>query len=87
MSWLVFDLHGSVVALCPSGSSTLSDAYRFDGWGQQVASAGSATSPWRYRGLLNVGSDALTGALLDMAARHYSPQLGVLNPRRRVGFG
>jgi RHS repeat-associated protein len=84
VSWLVFDLHGSVVALCPSTGSTLSDAYRFDGWGQQIASAGSATNPWRYRGLLNVGSDALTGALLDMAARHYSPQLGVFTQQDSV---
>ena len=34
VSWLVVDLHGSVVALCPAGSSTISDAYRFDGFDQ-----------------------------------------------------
>jgi YD repeat-containing protein len=75
LSWLVFDLHGSVVALAnPSG--TLTDAYRFNGWGEQVASAGSVANPWRYRGLLNIGPDSSTGALLDMAARDYSPHLG-----------
>ncbi|HET9851991.1 MAG TPA: RHS repeat-associated core domain-containing protein [Candidatus Limnocylindrales bacterium] len=84
VSWLLFDLHGSVVALCPAGSSTLSDAYRFDGWGQQVASAGTAVNPWRYRGLLNIGSDALTGALLDMNARDYSPQLGTFTQQDSV---
>jgi RHS repeat-associated protein len=75
LAWLVFDLHGSVVALAnPSG--TLTDAYRFNGWGEQVASAGSVANPWRYRGLLNIGADSGTGALLDMAARDYSPHLG-----------
>jgi RHS repeat-associated protein len=75
VSWLVFDLHGSVVALANT-SGTLTDAYRFSGWGEQVASAGSVANPWRYRGLLNIGPDAGSGALLDMAARDYSPHLG-----------
>jgi RHS repeat-associated protein len=75
VSWLVFDLHGSVAALANT-SGTLTDAYRFNGWGEQVASAGSAVNPWRYRGLLNIGPDSTTGALLDMAARDYSPHLG-----------
>jgi RHS repeat-associated protein len=77
VSWLLFDLHGSVVALCTSGTSTITDAYRFDGFGQQIQAAGTSTNPWRYRGLLNIGADSLTGALLDMGARDYSPQLGV----------
>jgi RHS repeat-associated protein len=76
VSWLVFDLHGSVAALCTAGGSTLSDAYRYDGFGQQIQSAGSATNPWRYRGLLNVGANWDIGALLDMGARDYAPQLG-----------
>lgn len=84
VSWLVFDLHGSVVALCPAGTSTLADAYRFDGFGQQIASAGTATNPWRYRGLLNIGADSLTGALLDMNARDYSPQLGAFTQQDSV---
>jgi RHS repeat-associated protein len=75
VSWLVFDLHGSVAALANT-SGSLTDAYRFNGWGEQVASAGSVTNPWRYRGLLNIGPDSTTGALLDMAARDYAPHLG-----------
>jgi RHS repeat-associated protein len=76
VSWLVFDLHGSVAAMCPAGSTTLSDAYRYDGFGVQVASAGSVTNPYRYRGLLNLANDTGAGALLAMGAREYSPQLG-----------
>jgi RHS repeat-associated protein len=74
VSWLVFDLHGSVAALC-STSGTLTDAYRYDGWGAQIDASGSATNPWRYRGLLNIGA-GWADALLDMGARDYSPQLG-----------
>jgi RHS repeat-associated protein len=76
VSWLVFDLHGSVAGICPAGSTTLSDAYRYDGWGNQVASAGSVINPYRYRGLLNLANDTGSGALLAMNAREYSPQLG-----------
>ena len=76
VSWLVFDLHGSVAALCPAGTSTLSDAYRYDGFGQQIASSGSSTNAWRYRGLLNIGNNWDIGALYDMGARDYSAQLG-----------
>jgi RHS repeat-associated protein len=84
VSWLLFDLHGSVVAMCTSGTSTLTDAYRFDGFGQQIASSGTAANPWRFRGLLNIGADTLTGALLDMGARDYSPQLGVFTQQDSV---
>lgn len=84
VSWLVFDLHGSVTALCTAGGSTLSDAYRFDGFGSQIASTGSAVNPFRYRGLLNIGADSLTGALLDMTARHYSPGLGLFTQQDSV---
>jgi RHS repeat-associated protein len=85
VAWAVFDLHGSLVGLCAAGSTnTLSDAYRFDGYGQQLTSAGTATNPWRYRGLLNIGSDALTWALLDMGARDYSPQLGTFTQEDSV---
>jgi RHS repeat-associated protein len=84
VSWLVFDLHGSVAALCPAGFSTLSDAYRYDGWGVQVASAGTAANPYRYRGLLNLANDMGLGALLAMGARDYSPQLGTFTQEDSV---
>jgi RHS repeat-associated protein len=87
VSWLLFDLHGSVAAVCPAGSTTLSDAYRYDGFGQQVASAGTVTNPWRYRGLLNLTNDFGMGALLDMGARDYAPQLGVFTQEDSVQGG
>jgi RHS repeat-associated protein len=84
VSWLVFDLHGSVAGLCPAGTTSLADAYRYDGFGRQVASAGSATNPFRYRGLLNLGADDTYGALLAMGARDYSSQLGVFTQEDSV---
>jgi RHS repeat-associated protein len=84
VSWLVFDLHGSVAGLCPSGTTALADAYRYDGWGRQVAKSGSSTNPFRYRGLLNLGYDDLSGALLAMGAREYSSQLGTFTQEDSV---
>ncbi len=81
VAWLIFDLHGSAVALCTAGTTTLSDAYRYDGYGERITDNGSSVNPWRYRGLLNIGSDNLTWALLDMGARDYSPQLGTFTQR------
>jgi RHS repeat-associated protein len=84
VSWLLFDLHGSVAGLCPAGSTSLADAYRYDGWGVQVASAGSNTNPYRYRGLLNLANDTGAGALLAMGAREYAPQLGTFTQQDSV---
>jgi RHS repeat-associated protein len=84
VSWLVFDLHGSVAGLCPAGTSSLADAYRYDGWGRQVAKSGSSTNPYRYRGLLNLGADELSGSLLAMGAREYSSQLGTFTQEDSV---
>jgi RHS repeat-associated protein len=87
VSWLVFDLHGSMAGLCPAGTSVLSDAYRYGGYGQQVASNGSSVDPYRYRGLLNLGADDLAGALLSMGARDYSSQLGTFTQEDSVAGG
>jgi RHS repeat-associated protein len=84
VSWLVFDLHGSVAAVCPAGSTSLADAYRYDAWGNQTAKAGSSANPYRYRGLLNLGVDELSGALLAMGAREYSAQLGTFTQQDSV---
>jgi RHS repeat-associated protein len=70
--------------VCPAASTTLSDAYRYDGFGQQIANAGTITNPWRYRGLLNLTQDFGSGALLAMAARDYAPQLGVFTQEDSV---
>jgi RHS repeat-associated protein len=76
VAWLVFDLHGSVAALCPAGGTTLSDAYRYDGFGQTIATAGTSTNPWRYRGLLGIDPSSAGDELYDMAARDYRPASG-----------
>lgn len=82
MSWVIFDLHGSVVALCPAGSSTLSDAYRYDAWGQPMTS-GSTVNPWRYRGLLDV-SPMTANPVLAMGARFYQPSIAAFTQEDSV---
>lgn len=72
----------------PAGTSSLSDAYRYGGWGQQLpGGVGSSTNPYRYRGLLNLGADDLAGALLSMGARDYSSQLGTFTREDSVAGG
>jgi RHS repeat-associated protein len=82
VSYVIFDLHGSVAALCPSSSTSLSDAYRYDPWGQTIVASGSAVNPWRYRGLLDVSPNSTP--LYDMGARAYSPQLGTFTSEDSV---
>ena len=76
VSWVLFDLHGSVVALCTAGGSTLTDAYRYDGWGQTIATAGTSANPWKYRGLLGIDPSTSGDKLYDMGARDYAPGTG-----------
>jgi RHS repeat-associated protein len=77
--WSLADLHGSTAALAAAGSPAIGDAYRYDGWGRTVATAGSAPSPWRYRGLLDLGPAG--DPLYAMGARLYSPGLGTFTQR------
>jgi RHS repeat-associated protein len=84
VAWLVFDLHGSVAALCTAGGSTLTDAYRYDGYGQTVASSGSSLEPWKYRGLLAIAPGGLSDSLYDMGARDYAPALGTFTQEDSV---
>jgi RHS repeat-associated protein len=74
---VIFDLHGSVAALCTAGTTTLSDAYRYDGWGQTIATAGTSANPWKYRGLLGIDPSAAGDKLYDMGARDYAPGTGM----------
>jgi RHS repeat-associated protein len=87
VAWVIFDLHGSVAALCPAGGTTLSDAYRYDGWGQKVASAGTSANPWKYRGLLGIAPGSIADQLLDMGARDYAPSLGTFTQLDSVQGG
>jgi RHS repeat-associated protein len=76
VAWVIFDLHGSVVALCPAGGTTISDAYRFDGWGEKIAWSEPTANPWKYRGLLGIAPGSIADQLYDMGARDYAPALG-----------
>ena len=66
-AWCLFDLHGSAAGL-ESGARSVTDAWRYDGWGQTVASTGSSTDPWRYRGALDLSPTA--SPLYAMGARY-----------------
>ena len=57
--------------------ATISDALRYDAWGQVTASVTSALpTPWRYQGRLLVDPNGAND-LYDAGARFYSPGLGV----------
>ncbi len=76
MRWSLFDQLGSTVGLIDA-SRVLTDAYRFDPYGETVAtyptSSGTA-NPWRFRGLLDLSPSS--APLYEMNARDYSPGSG-----------
>ncbi len=73
--YLGFDLHGNT-ALAENGAKTVTDALRYDAWGEVIASASSGlSSPWRYQGRLDIGPDT-TNPLYDFGARTYRPVEG-----------
>ena len=73
--YLAFDLHGNLVA-AESGSKVVTDALRYDAWGEVLASSTSALpTPWRYQGRLDLSPDA-ANPLYDYGARAYRPVQG-----------
>ncbi len=77
-AWLLPDLHGNVAAGIDSAETTVSDAWRYDGYGRSVASTTSSglANPWTYQGRLDLapaGEDPFYAA----GARAYDPNLGV----------
>ena len=75
--WLLSDLHGNVAGASTSTLATISDALRYDAYGQVTASVTSALpTPWRYQGRLLVDPSGAND-LYDAGARFYSPGLGV----------
>jgi len=85
VSFVLSDLHGSTSALTASGSTSVTDAYRFDPYGQTEASAGTTSNPWKYRGSLDISPTSTP--LYDMQARNYSPQLGAFTQEDTVVGG
>ncbi len=76
MGWTAPDLHGSVAAVLAGSGASISDAFRYDGYGETIASlTSSLPSPWRYQGRLLLNSASQTD-LYDFVARAYDPALG-----------
>ena len=61
-AWTLFDELGSIAAL-EVADGTLSEAYRYDAYGQAIAIAGGSQAttvngnPFRFRGAINLGTD------------------------------
>ena len=72
-AFTLFDELGSLVGLI-GPDRTVTEATRFDGWGETVAHAGTTQSPWGFRGHLDISPSA--DPLYDMGARFYAPSLG-----------
>jgi len=75
--YLLPDLHGNVVAAEASASTTISNALRYDGYGQTLGAytgSGPIAMDAKYQGRLDLS--ATTDPLYDMAARFYAPGSG-----------
>ncbi len=75
------DLHADVAAAELTSATTLSDAFRYDGYGQTAAAWPTGTSsgpaqPYRYQGRLDISPDA-SQPVYDLGARFYQPSVGV----------
>ena len=79
VAWLTPDLHGSIAAGLAQTPSSVTDAIRYDGYGQTVAvwpSGGSpATASWKYQGRLDLSPSSIP--LYAAGARDYAPGLGM----------
>ena len=75
--WLLPDLHGNVAAAVSSDGTAVTDAFRYDAYGQLLDKTTSVLpSPWRYQGRLLLSTPGNTD-LYDFVARAYDPGLGV----------
>jgi RHS repeat-associated protein len=82
--WDLPDLHGSVAAITSSSLGTITDAVRYDAFGQVAASVTSGLpTPWRYQGRLLVDPAGATD-LYDAGARFYAPGLGTFTQEDTV---
>ena len=79
VAWLVPDLHGSIAAGLAQTPSSVTDAIRYDGYGQTVAvwptGGSAATTSWKYQGRLDLSPSSIP--LYAAGARDYAPGLGV----------
>ncbi|MHB8892475.1 MAG: RHS repeat-associated core domain-containing protein [Candidatus Limnocylindrales bacterium] len=79
--WTLFDHLGSLVGLI-SADGSLAETYRTDGAGGELRGTADQTdidagarNPFRFRGAINLGTDA--DPLYEMGARFYAPSAGV----------
>ena len=82
VNWFLPDLHGNVAASLQSDELKLTNAIRYDPYGQTIATGAQsgASSPvgqtnWLYQGRLDV-SPISGSPLYDMSARFYAPGIG-----------
>ena len=83
MNWFVPDPHGNVAASLSSDEATVTNATRYDAWGETVTTGnegGTAVGAvhFKYQGRLDISHPNLE-PLYDMSARFYSPNLGAFS--------
>lgn len=79
VGWLLPDLHGNLAAVENQAGTALTNALRYDAWGQTVAAYAAVGAglpmPWKFQGRLDVSPDGRP--LYDAGARFYDPGHGV----------
>ena len=74
--WTLADLHGDIAGYAAASGAVVTDATRYDPYGEVVAVTSSGLgSPWGYQGRLDLAAPADTD-LLDFGFRPYAPDLG-----------
>jgi RHS repeat-associated protein len=89
VNWFLPDLHGSIAGSLDAPETTVTNAIRYDAWGQTIGTgtAGGTRvgdTAWKYQGRLDVSPDPLQTPLYDMAARFYSPGTGAFTQLDQV---
>jgi len=74
--WTLSDLHGDIAGYATATGAAVSDAVRYDPYGEVVdADTGGLPMPWGYQGRLDLAGAADTD-ILDFGFRPYVPDLG-----------
>jgi len=83
VNWFLPDLHGDIAASLDAAQTTVTNAIRYDAYGETLATASASGAPapvgeraWKFQGRLDVSPDGLATPLYDMSARLYTPGLG-----------
>jgi RHS repeat-associated protein len=70
-AWTVPNVRGDIAALLNTGQTAISDAYRYDPFGANLATAGATTNPYRFQGRLLES----TSGQYDFGARQHDPAI------------